>query len=690
MRRQLRWVVACSVVCALAVLPASAQRSLVIAGGVFEDRMSLAVRPHFLGAEGVTVKLYRGDRTPLATTKTSRAGMYVFQVAAPGDYVVTVDSSTLHPEAWPEQTFGPAGSLCAHPERGTITTLYEGPCFGGRTANGSDDASTLATAEHVAQVTVGESQTSVDFAFSFDVVTSTADAPRAQGTLRQYFLNANAKAGPNRMRFVPMSQAAEHPPATPGVPPRWWSIALGSPLPELRDDDTAVDGTPYNFVSPATPAQVHPGRFGEPASLQIRESQVSRLRRPELELIANGTAGIVCSGRCGLRGFALHGAQTGIITRADARIEHVLVGAAADGSPVAGGTHGVVVERGTLAARHLLVTSQTNTGIHVAREGRLDGERLDVSRCGNPLSGGGIVLLSNGSSIRSSMVATNAGAGIVVGAVQGGTPVTNNAIDGVTISRNNAGVVLAPGAARNVITRNDFMWNRLGGVTATPSGNLPLPSENRISANRFDENGLRPIVLDLRRDRPNAPDPSVGTCSGTPFLAAPQVTHVRITEENGIRAVIRGRACPGQIIELYQSFLTSTARNDTGSSAQVPEQENDFDARMSVSSTSRLRSIGEFNYLGATNSTPEGTFEASFSLPAVPEVPDGLDWQDEETDLWPSRVLMGTGLSGRSFAAIAIDAKGNTSEMSLRRRADQDARRHGATKNSNGGRSSFP
>jgi hypothetical protein len=41
---------------------------MAIAGAVYEDRMVLAVRPHFIGVDGVTVKLYRddGDRAPSA------------------------------------------------------------------------------------------------------------------------------------------------------------------------------------------------------------------------------------------------------------------------------------------------------------------------------------------------------------------------------------------------------------------------------------------------------------------------------------------------------------------------------------------------------------------------------------------------------------------------------------------------
>jgi hypothetical protein len=648
---------------------ASAQNALKIAGGVYEDRMALAVRPHFLPAEGVSVKLYRGDRTPLATTRTNHAGLYVFNLDGPGEYVVTVDSRTFHAEGWPEQTFGSAGAHCAHPERGTIVALYEGPCFGGRTALGSDDASTLATAEHMAQVTVGQdSQTSVDFAFSFDAVVTTADA--GQGSLRQYLLNANAVRGPNRMRFVPVERAREQSETTVGVAPRWWTIRLASALPELRDDDTTVDGLAYNFLSPASLADPNPGRFGEAVTLQSGERQISRLRKPELELVASGASAIVCGTRCAVRGIAVHGSSTGIITRADARLEHVLVGATPEGVPTRdGGAVGVQAERGTLTARHLLVTAQTRIGLAVGREARLDGEHLDVSHSGEPLSGAGVVLLSSGSSIRASVIATNPGAGIVLGATDGSAPATNNTIDGTTISGNQAGVIIGPGSSRNVITRNDIMWNRLGGVTVTPSENLTQPRENRISANRFDENGLRPIVLDLDTENPNALNPGAETCANAGVLPAPRVTYVRVTEESGLRAVIRGRGCPGQIVELYQSFVTSAVRDKAAAMPRVRGEKISTETLTSESRTFSIPSIGEFNYLGATNTTADGTFEATFPLPVVTGAPD-QSTSVEETDIWATQVLTSAEPSDRAFSAIAIDASGNTSEMSVRRKAD--------------------
>jgi hypothetical protein len=670
-----------AVVCALSAGAQSGR--LAIAGGVYEDRMVLAVRPHFIGAEGVTVKLHRddGDRAPsagdvqIATTKTNRGGAYAFRVDQAGDYWVSVDSRSFRADAWPEQTFGPPGSLCAHPDGTTRSTWYEGACFGGRTARGADDPASLTTSEHLALVTLRDQPTSVDFAFSYDAVINTADGDNLQGTLRQYFTNANAVPGPNRMRFVPLERAAEQRETNYGVAPRWWTVTLAAPLPEIGDDDTVVDGTAYNYLSPASAADVHPGRFGEPPTLVSGERQISRLRKPELEIVATGPAGIVCNATCGLRGFALRGTPSGIVTRADARIEHLLVGTAPDGMPGTGGVVGLQVERGTTVARHLLVSSQSSMGISVAKEGRLDGERLEVTRSGEPLAGAGVVLLSNGSSIRSSSILANLGAGIVLGSTDGKAPAMGNTIDGNTISANQAGVILAPGSTRNVVTRNDIMWNRIGGVTVTPFQNAP-PVENRISANRFDENGLRPIILDLQRQDPNMLHPGAETCgtitnAANRGIPAPRVTYVRVVEEGGsVRAILRGRACPGQIVELYQSYVTSGVREmDSPVMPEVRGEETGRETLTSQDRTFTLPSIGEFNYLGATNTTPEGTFEAVFPLPVFTRAPDRV-LEEEEVDVWATEVLQEAALQDRAFSAIAIDAAGNTSEMSVRRKAD--------------------
>lgn len=677
-----RWAV---VVCAAAAaLSGSAQGALGISGGVYEDRAALALRKGFAPIGDAGVKLYRddGDGVPsaadaaIATTRTRRDGTYDFTVSAAGAYWVVVDSRTIGTGgAWPEQTFGPGGSLCGRPDGTSAAAWFEGSCFGGRSA-ASDDAGSPATAEHVALINVRQNTGGVDFAFSFDAVTNVADGERIQGSLRQFVTNANAMGGPNRMRFVPLSLPAEGRTTSFGVAPRWWSIVLGSPLPPLSDADTVLDGTAFNFLSPASIVNTYPGRVGEAATIKPDERAVPRLEHPELELKVTGDSGIVCEARCGLRALAIHGANQSIVVRADAQLEHVLVGAEADAQPGTSGTTGLLVERGTVKAQHLLVTLQTSTGVMVRSGARLEAAHLEVTRCGTPQSGAGIALLTDGSSIRTSTIATNGGAGIIIGAADGSRPGNGNTIDGCTISGNIAGVVLAPGSSRNAITRNDLMWNRLGGIVAAPYATAPPPRENRFSANRFDENGLRPIVLNHAVTDPNVLTSGAATCapiagSANAGVLPPRLTRIQVVDDGGVaRVVIHGRACPGQVVEIYQSYVTSDVDDEQ---PDLPRVRGDKQPRESLTTQERtitLPSIGEFNFLGPVTTAPDGTFEARFPLPALARLPERAEDDGWGTRVYAREILPGAEPAQRAFSAIAIDDAGNTSEMSVRRRVD--------------------
>ena len=119
------------------------------------------------------------------------------------------------------------------------------------------------------------------------------------------------------------------------------------------------------------------------------------------------------------------------------------------------------------------------------------------------------------------------------------------------------------------MARNDIMWNRLGGVTSAPFETAP-PTQNRLSANRFDENGLRPIILNLATENPNELSRSAGACervAGAPNngISSPRLTGVRVDEtkeaEGVVRVTVRGKACAGDVVEIYQRFVTSGIRD---------------------------------------------------------------------------------------------------------------------------------
>src|SRR5690242_2430236 len=100
-----------------------------ISGTIYLDPPALAVRADFVPTSA-TVKLYRDDGAQVATTAAA-GGHYQFNVPS-GTYWVAVDSRSIGAKVWAEQTFGPAGAVCAQNDGTTRTNFFEGACAGGR------------------------------------------------------------------------------------------------------------------------------------------------------------------------------------------------------------------------------------------------------------------------------------------------------------------------------------------------------------------------------------------------------------------------------------------------------------------------------------------------------------------------------------------------------------------------------
>ncbi|HVR37559.1 MAG TPA: right-handed parallel beta-helix repeat-containing protein, partial [Thermoanaerobaculia bacterium] len=658
--------------------------ALTIGGTVYEDRPALALPTYFAPLSGVSVKLYSDGGAALATKQTNAAGRYTFTVDA-GDYWIVVDSRSVRSGAWPNQTYGPTGAQCIQIDGTTRTNSIAGPCFGGRIAITSDDASTLTTSRHVAHVSASANVSDADFGFSFNVVTTTDDSPSddkpLQGSLRQFLVNANAISGANTMRFVPLQPAPE--PTPPGIllsiPPRWWTIHVARALPELRDDDTTIDGTAYNFLSSSSIVDVNPGRIGERGTVDAGDvsNNESRQPKPELEIITVGDEGIACTGHCTLRMFATYGARVSIVMRADAQIQDVIVGSEPDSNPAGvTGEVGVQIERGTTTIRGLFATDQTTAGVAIATtEAKLDGERMQVSRCGTPTTGAGVALIADGSTLRSSWISANDGAGIIIGSPDG-KPARNNTIETSTISGNLAGVILSPGAANNLVTHCAIMWNRIGGVIAAGTDSL-IPRENRITANWYNENGGRPISI-YRNGVPNMLAAGAASCGENTAagVAPPVVDDVHLVEVEGgkERVIIRGRTCPNHAVEIYQSFVTTEVREKKKSDLAMIRKTKDVEPGETVAIQDKTEdkmapSIGEFNYVGATKADADGRFEASFPFARTNEQRE-IERSAVDFEIWGRDVLESAGIevTGRAFSAVSIDARGNTSEVSARRR----------------------
>ncbi len=654
--------------------PLLAQDAGTISGTIYLDPPALAVRGQFVPTSAV-VKLYREDGTPVATM-TAQDGRYRFTSLAAGNYWVAVDSksirSTAAPNAhvWAEQTFGPAGAVCAQTNGSTRTNFFEGACAGGRSL-ASDDASSFATSEHVARVASGS--VGADFAFSFNIVTSIEDSTTApiQGSLRQFIENANALTGPNAMRFVPLARAVQAQQASGlGLPQRWWTMTMKGTLPAITDAGTTIDGEAHNILSTASVVDVNEGRIDEPAYLRTGDRRNDpREEKPELEVVAAGSEGFVCDASCEIRGLALHGVANSIVTRADARIEQVVVGAHADieDGPRAGNV-GIQIERGTTTLRFVYIVQQQTAGVAVAASGaRIDADYLQIMRCGEPASGAGIVILSDGSTVRHSRISANYGAGAVIGSPEGTHVANGNVLEDSIISNNLAGIVLTPGSSRNTFARNQITWNRVGGITASPYGANP-PQANRISANIFDENGGRPIALNAEEKRDMLAT-ATGTCGRVDTVAnhginAPVVSTAERSSDKSM-VTITGRGCPGQTIELYRSYVTSDIRKAKDNSRLIRKTKTGETITIDQQQLDAYPSIGEFNYVVTTVIAADGTFSVTVPLETV--VRTGRATTSDDVIITNEEALHGNE-SDRAYSAIAIDAEGNTSEMSERRR----------------------
>jgi hypothetical protein len=657
--------------------------ALTISGTIFDDPPAVALHERFVPIPGAVVRVYRdgaGDH-PLATLRTGTAGWYAFHAAEPGVYWIAVDSRSIgSAPAWAEQTYAPAGGVCTQIDGTTYERSPAGPCFGGRLIGKSDDASSLATSKHVARVALRDVAPGTDFAFSFNVVTALddydSDDHPIQGSLRQFVTNANAVRGPNEMRFVPRVKASETPNKTiVGIPAVWWTIQLRRPLPELRDPGTAIDGRAYSFVAPNSPLDPNRRRIGsEERTTAKSSSDVEKWLNPELEIVAPGDEGIVCSASCAVRNLALYGAASSIVLRADAAIERVIVGAHADATALGKfGTAGIQIEEGTTSAREVYVADQRTGGIVVTAAGaRLAAERVEINRCGDPQSGAAIVLLSDGSTIHSSVLEQNFGAGIVLGLPTGTQPVARNVIDSCTISGNAFGIVLSPGASDNFITSNVVLWNRFGGIIAAPFEASGAPVRNRIDMNRFDENGGRPISLDPKQPA-NQSMPESATCEKRPGqanagVAPPRITSVHLEKDSAGKEVIvvKGEACPTMTVELYQSYATTQIRDKSQEVPKLHATNEKLRERETIVYRNHqdYPSIGEFNPVSSAKVNSDGHFQ--FVVPVVrPTATKGVRGNEQDFEFRFGDFTVADP-ADTAFAALAIDAEGNTSELGVR------------------------
>ncbi len=206
--------------------------------------------------------------------------------------------------------------------------------------------------EHLAKLNasayLGES---MDFGFSFDVVVNARDgdddagAERSvQGSLRQFLLNANAIAGANAMRFIPMV-----PPNAGDSQGGWWSIEVNSSagaLPGIADNGTTVNGTALYAnlsIRDENPGVVLPalrvGVGGDALPASGDEPVIEAFERPELEVNLSLTSLMLSGSNSTIASLALFNSNVSgegavaVGAASNFTIMHNLLGARANGSP---------------------------------------------------------------------------------------------------------------------------------------------------------------------------------------------------------------------------------------------------------------------------------------------------------------------------------------------------------------------
>jgi parallel beta-helix repeat protein len=641
-----------------------------INGTVFDDQRALANRADFAPLSGVSVHAYRDggdlnadgkDDTAAGDAVTGANGAYSINVPSAGVYWIVVDSHSIKPSSvngndipWAEQTFGPAGSLCDTGNGIARSQAVIGPCYGGRSATRGDDARSLSTAKHVAGIRVAANDATMsgtDFAFSFDVVTNVADGDNIQGSFRQFLVNANAIGGANTMRFVPVSPLPEPQPREQ----RHWTIHLTKPLPPIRDDGTAINGTAYHFTT-ATPLAL--------SRQEIDARDEAGSLAPEIDVVVEltGDDGIVFDRRGSIRSIGLDGAKTAVRANAEVTIERAVIegnapipdetrsAAAATAAPTT--IDGIVATHGVLVTNNTIVRARSRYGIVIEGDATLDATQTEVMACGSTTAGGAVVLRTSGSTLSRCAIHRNGGVGIEIDA-------PSNTIDSNRITDNWIGIVLHPRGASTTIARNELVWNRSGAIVASEANAGPA-KHNRITRNHFNENGgetiaVGAIVEDETKRRTPSCNPDANGTIDAPYIESAS----KSGPSDNATIDVEGIACPGASVEVYTSFVTGRLRERLTQNKQDLYSVREALKNRSVVETrdyhglnlQRLPSVGEFNYAGVAIADANGRFRITIPWP-----------QQSSLTVTSMQVTGGLGV-----AAVTIDAAGDTSPFSGRR-----------------------
>ena len=502
------------------------------------------------GLAGVAVHLFRdtaggGAGTPdgtdvwVATTTTDASGVYTFTGLGNATYWVAVDSKTLsaNTNVWGEQTYGDNFATAA-------VDLDAG--YGGRTATGSDNVTaapaSLATAEHLARAVVaGANVAGLDYGFSFNVVTNLlrtgaagdtdhdgANPRTIQGSLYQFIQNANALAGDNAMRFVPVVMANQ----TAGTD-SWWQISVATALPQISDAGTTIDGTAYFATANGGVRDTNTGSIGAGGVVGTGadgvtgtgdEVALGQVARPELE-IRNGAAVLTSIGvgldvnaaNVGIEDLSIWGFGTGVVGVTGQVVVRNVAGAAIERNIIGTGPHdfidpvaalrgagaGIFVDSGDNGiVQNNLIGFNGFAGIHLAP---VSNSPNNWQILGNEIRGNGqLNALFDGANlngpggntvVQGNLIVDNRSPGIDVPNASGTILIADNSITGnaAAAGAEQTGILIRGGTADTTIVHNVISGNVGGGVVVAGTGTAEI-TQNSI----FGNTGAPGLGIDLR------------------------------------------------------------------------------------------------------------------------------------------------------------------------------------------------
>ncbi|MEQ9308872.1 MAG: SdrD B-like domain-containing protein [Balneolaceae bacterium] len=646
---------------------------------------------------GVEVHLYRDlnngglgtSENYIETVLTDANGVFSFAPPANDDYWVVVDSRSAglsDGTTWAEQVYGPIGALCADGTGGTATErTTAGVCYGGRRANTSDLISTnpvdgdIANAEHIAAITyTGTSITQIDFGFSYNVMSNVLDdadddgsATRwIQGSMRQFFLNANQISSANAMRFVPA--VADNDVNGNG----WGILAITSAFPALTDGSTTVDGTAYDFQNPDQVLDNNSGSIGTGGTVGVDALSLPTFEDKELEINGSDFTFITINSTSGniiIKELAIvNGSTTGAIVVSEnpgGSIEDNYIGIRNDGTTPADPERnqvgiffdGTAIFSSTITRNYF--GHHRDSGIECENENAIinitQNEIFRMGRAINEADGisgvaewfiEGNLIHRNGRAASSS---SEGGAGIEIGRDNEVDEATGTVINNTILDNFNVGINIYDYALNVTIEKNIITQNGEDG-TATGAGiKLINPDNERniggilITKNSFfDNEGLAiDIVEGTAQTTVNGVTPNDGTVS-TDFATNPNgaidypvIDSLTIT---GNQLTIRGYVgTSGNSINDVFSIELYKANDDGDNDGEIE----------SGDALSVAHGEGE-TYITTIFTASDGTFLETFTI--------------------PGSVALSVG---DFISSLAMDGEDNTSEFS----ANYDIQSSGGT-----------